>query len=131
MHCMHPKPNSANPPSGMQPISPIRLLYCNIHCTTSCPIKPRLNHRNTLPSLSLSPSLHLMASRPSTTTTIKHRPTTTQTMPSSSSVVPSDQDTTAGRGAAVAVDENEPLLGSPGDASQKDGKALWNNLILG
>lgn len=29
------------------------------------------------------------------------------------------------------VDENEPLLGRVGDASQKDGKALWWNLSIG
>jgi len=31
----------------------------------------------------------------------------------------------------VEADENEPLLGQVGDASQKDGKALWWNLSIG
>jgi len=40
----------------------------------------------------------------------------------------------AAQNAAVqsgALDEREPLLGRPGDASQEDGKPLWRNLILG
>jgi len=31
----------------------------------------------------------------------------------------------------VEADENEPLLGRVGDASQQDGKALWHNLVIG
>jgi hypothetical protein len=31
----------------------------------------------------------------------------------------------------VEADENEPLLGRVGDASQEDGKALWHNLVIG
>lgn len=31
----------------------------------------------------------------------------------------------------VEADENEPLLGRVGDASQKDGKPLYYNLTIG